>query len=109
MSVVTILILIIENVIPMWGTKKLGGSKAGIIGSTIGLFAGLFLLTPITGPFSIIIGPFLGAMIGELITGKNFNIAMRSGFGSFIGFLAGTGLKLMISSVMIWQMGSAIF
>lgn len=109
MSAITVIVLIIENIIPIWGTKKLGGSRAGIIGSTVGLFAGLFLLTPVTGPFSIIVGPFLGAMIGELITGKDMRIALRSGLGSFAGFLAGTGLKLIISAIMIWQMGAAVF
>jgi uncharacterized protein YqgC (DUF456 family) len=109
MTVITVIVMIIENLIPIYGTKKLGGSKAGIIGSTVGLFAGLFLLTPVIGPFSIIAGPFAGAMIGELITGKPMDIAFKSGFGSFLGFLAGTGLKLMLVAVMMWQMGAAIF
>lgn len=109
MTVITVLILIIENIIPIWGTKKLGGSKAGILGSTIGLFAGLILLTPIMGPFSIIVGPFAGAMAGELFSGKGMDVAFRSGLGSFLGFLAGTGLKLMITAVMTWQMVRIVF
>ncbi len=109
MTVITIIVLIIENIIPIWGTKKLGGSKAGIWGSTIGLFAGLILLTPFLGPFSIIVGPFAGAMIGELLSGKGMDVAFRSGLGSFLGFLAGTGLKLMITAVMTWQMVRIVF
>ena len=116
MTAITILVMIIENVVPIWGTKKMGGTKAGIWGSTIGLFAGLFFLTPFlafAGPFApilaIIIGPFLGAMIGELITGKDMDVAFKSGLGSFFGFVAGTGLKLMLCCVMIWQTWSVFF
>lgn len=115
MTVLTVLVMVIENVVPIWGTKKMGGSKAGIWGSTIGLFAGLFFLTPFfvfAGPFApilaIIIGPFIGAVIGELFNGKSLDIAFRSGLGSFLGFVAGTGLKLMICCVMIWQTWAAV-
>jgi uncharacterized protein YqgC (DUF456 family) len=115
MTVLTILVMIIENVVPIWGTMKMGGSKAGIWGSTIGLIAGLFLLTPFfafAGPFApilaIIVGPFVGAVIGELVAGKDSRTAMRAAMGSFFGFVAGTGLKLMICCVMIWQTWAAV-
>lgn len=115
MTVVTILVMIVENVVPIWGTKKMGGSRAGIYGSTIGLFLGLFFLTPFflfAGPFapilSIIAGTFLGAVAGELFDGRDLRIAIRSGMGSFFGFLLGTGLKLLLCGVMMYQMGDVL-
>ncbi|MHC1706506.1 MAG: DUF456 domain-containing protein [Bacteroidales bacterium] len=96
MATVVALITILDYIIPVWGTKKFGGSKSGTWGATIGLFAGIFLLPP----FGIIIGPFLGAYIGELLSGRSNQEAFRSGIGSFLGFIAGTAMKIVITLVM---------
>jgi uncharacterized protein YqgC (DUF456 family) len=97
-AIVAITVTIIDNLTPIWGTKKYGGSKKAIWGSIIGLLVGLFLFPP----FGIIVGPFIGAVLGELINGKDTNEAIRSGFGAFIGFLGGTLLKLISSGFMIF-------
>lgn len=97
-AVITVIVLIVDNFIPIWGTKKFGGTKAGIRGSFIGLLVGV-ILSPFGG-FSIILCPFLGAMIGELISGQNFEIAIKSGVGSFIGFLLTSGIKIILVVMM---------
>ena len=84
-----------DNILAIWGTKFTGGSKAGTWGSMVGLLVGLVFL----GPFGILVGPFAGAMFFELGSGRSFSVAVKSGFGSFLGFLAGTLLKVGIS---IW-------
>lgn len=86
-----VVVTILDYVVPIAGTKKYGGSKRGVWGATIGVVVGLFF-----GPLGIIIGPFLGAYIGEISTGKNQNAALRAAWGSFMGFLLGVGLKLMV-------------
>ena len=86
---------IVDYVVPIWGTRKFGGSKYGTRGATVGLIIGLFL-----GPAGIIIGPFVGAIIGELIFRDDMKYAIKAGFGSLLGFLTGVGLKLAASLVM---------
>lgn len=97
-AALTVVIYALDFIIPAWGTKKFGGSKRGVWGSIIGLLIGMFLFPPI----GIILGPFIGAVVGELSTGKESREAFRSGFGSFMGFLVGTLLKLIISGMMTW-------
>jgi uncharacterized protein YqgC (DUF456 family) len=93
-ATVTIIVTVVDYLLPVWGTRKWGGSRAGAVGSILGLVVGLFF-----SPIGIIIGPFAGAVAGELIAGRDTGTALRSGFGSFVGFLLGTGLKLAVSVV----------
>ncbi|WP_179318383.1 DUF456 domain-containing protein [Winogradskyella helgolandensis] len=92
---VAIFIYVLDYIIPAIGTKRFGGSKAGMIGTTLGLIIGLF--SPI--PFGIIIGPFVGALVGELIHRNDFNKALKAAFGSFLGFIASTFLKFIIAII----------
>ncbi len=104
-GIVTVVVYVIDYLIPVWGTKRFGGSKRGVWGSLIGLVIGLFFFPP----FGIIIGPFLGAVIGELTAGKDHGSALKSGFGSFMGFLLGTLLKLIASGLMTWHFIKVFF
>ena len=101
LGTITIIVQILDYIVPVWGTKKFGGTKYGTWGSIIGLIVGLFFLPPL-GPFGIITilaGPFVGAYIGESIGGSDKNKALRAAFGTFIGFLAGTFMKFVTSIV----------
>lgn len=86
------LVTFLDYVVPVWGTRQFGGSKYGSWGSMLGLLSGLFI-----PPWGIILGPFAGAVIGELMSGKPSQAALRAGFGSFVGFLAGTLMKLGVT------------
>ena len=92
---IALLVFLIDYVIPALGTKKFGGSKKGIIGSTIGLVIGLLFL----GPLGIIVGPFLGAYSGELLNKTEQKQALKAALGSLIGFLTGVFLKFAVALV----------
>ncbi len=89
-GIIAIGLYVLDYVIPAWGTKRFGGSKAGAWGATIGLVVGI--IAPI--PFGILIGPFLGAFIGELVFNQTKGPqALKAAVGSFFGFLASTFMK----------------
>ena len=91
--IIAISITVLDYVIPAMGTKRFGGSKAGMWGTIIGLIIGLFL--PIPGGF--IIGAFLGAFVGELSNNIDQKRALKAAFGSFLGFLTGTFMKFVVT------------
>ncbi|MBN8566463.1 MAG: DUF456 domain-containing protein [Flavobacteriales bacterium] len=111
--VVAIVVGILDYIIPAKGTKRFGGSKYGIWGTNIGLVVGI--LVPI--PFGFIIGPFIGAFIGEMINDSNDSQkAFKAATGSFMGFLASTFIKFVVSIVFfglfllkVWEYRSELF
>ena len=94
LAAITIVVTILDYIVPIWGTRKFGGSKYGMRGATVGLIIGLFL-----GPVGIIVGPLIGAIVGELIFKDDMKYALKAGFGSLLGFLTGIGLKLATSFI----------
>ena len=103
-GIITVIISILDYVVPMYGTKKLGGSKYGMWGCTVGLIVGLFF-----SPWGIIVGPFVGAFIGEVLASNKSDLAFRAAVGSFLGFLFSTLLKLVACVVMAWFFVQANF
>lgn len=95
--IVALIVFALDYVIPALGTKKFGGSKTGMIGTTVGLLISIFF--PIFGVFGIIIWPFVGALAGELINKADSKTAVKAAFGSFLGFLTGTFLKFIVAVV----------
>ena len=95
---IAVAVSLFDNFLPVIMTNKIGGSRAATIGSTLGLIAGFFI-----GPVGIILGPFIGALIGELIHSKgNFSNSVKSAWGAFLGFLLGTGIKMITVGFFIW-------
>ena len=94
LAVVTIVVTLLDYIVPVWVTKKFVFFYFWTRGATVGLIIGLFL-----GPVGIIVGPFIGAFVGELIFKDDIRYALRAGFGSLLGFLTGIGLKLAASFV----------
>jgi uncharacterized protein YqgC (DUF456 family) len=102
------LVTILDLFMPVIATKKFGGTKSGIYGGLIGTLVGM--IVPI--PFGILWGPLMGAIIGDLIGGNQIRAAIKSGVGSFLGFVIATILKLVVSVslgiAVVWQVGAVV-
>ena len=114
MLFLAIAVIVIDYIVPIAGTKKFGGTKAGVIGTTVGLIVSIIF--PIFGFFGIIIWPFIGAFIGELINNAKRDTALKAAFGSFLGFLTGFLLKIIVATIFtivysmkVWEYRESLF
>lgn len=95
-GVVLVFIFLVDYLASAAGTRRFGGSKQAAWGAVLGAVIGLFF-----GPLGIIIGPFLGAVGAELLRGIEMNQAIRAGFGTIVGILGGTIIKIGVEVLMI--------
>lgn len=96
-TLIVIVLFIADYAVSAWGVKRFGGSRASIIGSTIGLIFGPFVI-PALG---LIIGPFAGAVIGEMIIGTSFEKSLKVGLGSVVGLFTSVVVKFILQLAMI--------
>jgi uncharacterized protein YqgC (DUF456 family) len=105
-GVIAGLSLLLEWIIPAYGTKIFKGSKYGVRGSYIGMVIGI--IAPI--PFGFLIGPFVGAYVGELyMDPKDQSRALKAAFGTFIGFLLAILMNFALVSLMLLVWGYYVF
>lgn len=104
MLALTVLAQVLDYIAPIWMAKAGGGSKAAITGSTVGLVLGLWFM-----PLGLILGPLLGAFVGEMLSSKQLGKAIRMALLSFLSFLLSTGFKLILSLVMTFYTMAAIW
>ena len=98
-GVVSVIVVLLDYLLPGYFTKLFGGTKAGITGATIGTFVGLLFGLP-----GILLGPFFGAVIGEMVGGNvDIDKALSVGMGSLLSFLVGSGIKLIAGLYMIYH------
>lgn len=104
-ALVVVVVQILDYYVPIWGTKKFGGGKKGAWGSALGVIAGMFIFPP----WGIIIFPFVGAVLGELFDNKESSVAIKAGFGAFLGFVAGTLMKLVVALILSFYFFKELF
>jgi len=92
----TVLSLVMDFVATSIGAKRVGASRYAVIGATLGTFAGIFFLLP-----GLLIGPFVGAVAGELYAQKSLHEAGVAGLGTWVGLLVGTLIKIGIAFAMV--------
>ena len=95
-GLLTLLVALLDYILPLAGAKKLGASRTGIIFAVIGMITGMIFFPP----FGIFFGLLIGAFAGELIAGKSQSQAFKAGFVTFLGILTSMVVKLMLAIVM---------
>lgn len=98
---ITIVVTVLDYIVPAYFTKITGGSKAAARFSMAGMIIGILFFPPI----GMIIGAFVGALLGEWYYSRengSFTKSLKPAFGSFLGFLFGIGLKLAASGIMMY-------
>lgn len=98
MGILTGLLILFDYIAPALGAKKYGASKRGLWGSALGMIVGIFFIPP----WGMIVGAFIGALVGELASGKSGRKALRAGWGILIGNVLGIGLKLAFTAVILF-------
>lgn len=96
-TLIVAVLFIADYVVNAWGVKRFGGSRASIIGSTIGVIIGPFVIPA----FGLILGPLLGAFIGEIITGASMEKSTKSAIGAVVGLFTSIVVKFALQIVMI--------
>ena len=95
---ITTIVTILDYIVPGWFAKKTGGHKEASWGAIIGLFAGMFLT-----PIGMMAGALIGAFVGEFFFAKqDAPSSVKAAIGAFLGFICGTGIKLVASGIMLF-------
>ena len=89
--IVVIVLQVVDYITPLLGSKYSGGTSFGNRGCMAGTLLGLFFM-----PWGVIVGPFIGAVVGEMLGGQDLSHAIRAGIGTLLGFLFGTLLKVIV-------------
>ena len=97
LAIVTILVIVMDFIIPLLGAKRYGASKWGVWGSVLGMAIGIFW-----SPFAVLVGAFIGAVVVEWLVGKKKGEALRAGWGVVMGTLFATILRLGVSGMMTY-------
>lgn len=97
--VVTLVVTLADFYLPVYMTKRFGGSRAAKTGAALGLVAGIFLFPPL----GMIVCPIIGAFVGEMWNDHaNTTQAFKVAWGSFLAFFLGTGVKLIACGLMVF-------
>lgn len=102
-GIITVVVQVMDFVIAAWGTKRFGGTKYGAWGSTIGMLVGMLF-----GAWGVILGPFIGASLLEAVHSGDISKALTAGWGSCLGMLIATVIKVTCSVWMAVELIEAI-
>jgi uncharacterized protein YqgC (DUF456 family) len=104
LGLLTLLSFVIDLAATAMGAKRVGATKLAVLGAALGTFAGIFLGLP-----GLILGPFVGAVAGELLSHGQLQQATRAGIATWVGLLFGTLAKLALVFTMLGVFAFAYF
>jgi uncharacterized protein len=104
LAVLTVASFGVDLLAARFGTKRVGASKLAIVGAMLGTFAGIFFGLP-----GVLLGPFVGAALGELASRRDVVQAGKAGLGAWLGFVIGSAANLALVFTMIGLFAVAYF
>ena len=96
-AAVVVAVVVVDYILPAVCAKKFSCSRWGVFGCLVGSIVGLFFL-----PLGIVVGPFVGTVVGELIAGKALAASLKGGVGALLGFVVCLALKLAAVGLFAW-------
>ncbi len=104
MGALTLLSVLVDYIAGVWGAKRAGSSRLGMLGAGLGIVVGLFF-----GPVGILVGPWLGAFVGEYLVLRDVSQAVNVATGTVIGIFAGMAFKVLLGIGMLISFVVVIF
>ncbi len=105
MFFITVGVTVLDYIVPAWGASRYGASKLSVWLSVAGMLLGIFIFPP----WGIFLGALIGAVGGEILTGKQSGDALRAGLGVVMGNIVAIGLKLAASGLMLFYYVKEMF
>ena len=99
----TAAVLVLDWIVPALGAKKFNCSRIGMLGCFIGTIVGIFFL-----PLGVVLGPFLGALAGEMVSGKPLGLSLKGAFGALLGYACGVALKVACCGFIAYLFRTAV-
>lgn len=93
LGVLTVVVTVLDLVLPAWGARRYGATSGGVWGSILGMLVGMVFFPP----FGMLVGAFVGALAFELLAAKPEGEALKAAWGVFVGTMLGVGLKVAVS------------
>jgi len=96
-AIIVVAVTVVDYLLPAVFAKRFKCTGWGVFGCSVGTIVGIFYV-----PLGIILGPFIGAVLGEIVAGRNLGAAMKGGFGALVGFALSSGVKLASVALFAW-------
>src|SRR6056297_127603 len=96
LGVMAAIAMLLDSLGGAFGARRYGASGRAMLGAALGGIVGIFFGLP-----GLLLGPFIGALLGELSMRRDLPTASRAGWGATVGMLLGIAAKMALGIAML--------